>query len=155
MKTILKNLVKRAIDSFNQNDLYLIEHNACERCICARLGYHLQAAVKRSRYYKDYVVDVEYNIGMDGNPYDRKRIHGHLTYVDIIVHKRGYDEIVGFDNLIAIEMKKDGMDFEEDKRRLEYLTSDKSGFGYKAGFALKVNFVNNCLEIESEYYYHS
>ena len=111
MEKKLNNLVKKAIDSFNKNDTYLIEHNACERCICARLGYHLQDTVNRSRYFTDYVVDVEYNVGMDGNPYERKRVFGHLTYIDLIVHKRGFDDDSGFDNLIAIEMKKDERDF--------------------------------------------
>lgn len=151
----LNQLMKQAIKAFNRYERHLIENNASERCMCGRLAYQLQRAVLRSKLYKEYVVDIEYNIGMDGTPDGRKKVFGHNAFLDIVVHKREYDDEVGFDNLIVIEMKKTKLDFEEDKERLRCLTNSKDGFGYKAGFAIKVDRENNRLIIDEDFYYPS
>ena len=53
-------------------------------------------------------------------------------------------------------MKKQSNDFEDDKIRLQYLVDNENGFGYRAGFAIRIvsDKRNNdyALIIESQYY---
>lgn len=98
---------------------------------------NLERAIAESEF-REYVVDVEYNRGSRGNEYAAKVLNGHNIVVDLVVHKRGYDEQRGFDNLFCIEMKKayKRCDLSSDKERLRILTDDFLGFGYKAGFMI-------------------
>lgn len=98
---------------------------------------YLERAIAESEF-REYVVDVEYNRGSRGNEYAAKVLNGHNIVVDLVVHKRGYDEQRGFDNLFCIEMKKayKRCDLSSDKERLRILTDDFLGFGYKAGFMI-------------------
>ncbi len=99
--------VEESIQSFQQEDRYLLEHNLSERCIAARLAIHLQ------RFFPEYSVDVEYNRA----GYIPKRLdlpeecansvddEGRALVVpDVIVHHRGLDG----PNLLGIELKKAG-----------------------------------------------
>ena len=126
-----------ALQSFNQNEQYLISRDLSERCICAKFASYLERAIAESEF-REYVVDVEYNRGSRGNEYAAKVLNGHNIVVDLVVHKRGYDEQRGFDNLFCIEMKKayKRCDLSSDKERLRILTDDFLGFGYKAGFMI-------------------
>ncbi len=86
--------------------------------------------------FAEYKVDVEYNRGMYGKVFATKVINGHNAIVDLIVHKRGYDDEYGFDNLICIEMKKSSKErfLRKDKERLEYMTH--SNFNYRIGLMI-------------------
>lgn len=128
-----------ALQSFNQNEQYLISRDLSERCICAKFASYLERTIAESEF-REYVVDVEYNRGNRGNEYAAKVSKGHNIIVDLIVHKRGYDEQRGFDNLFCIEMKKayKYYDLSSDRERLRILTNDFYGFGYKAGFMIAV-----------------
>ena len=81
--------------------------------------------------------------------------------VDLIVHKRGYDEQRGFNNLFCIEMKKayKRCDLSSDKERLRILTDNFCGFGYKAGFMITATadkiHDEYKLVVESAFYNHS
>lgn len=134
----LKNIVDRAINQFNFSEHYLLDKDLSERCICAKFATHLEKVLSITKY-SDYIVDVEYNRGMDGNEYAKKRLYGRDAIVDLIVHKRGYDsENGGFDNLICIEMKKRGgvRNLADDKNRLRTMTDSHCGFNYRIGFML-------------------
>lgn len=133
----IQQLLIRAINSFNRHERYLIENNLCERCICSRFAMHIEKALCRSSF-NEYVTDVEYDRGMGGNEFGKKRLQGHDVYLDLIVHKREYDGVKGFDNLFAVEMKKQGQDFSEDKERLQILVDNENGFCYRAGFAIVI-----------------
>lgn len=124
-----------ALQSFNQNEQYLISRDLSERCICAKFASYLERAIAESEFC-EYVVDVEYNRGSRGNEHAAKVLNGHKIVVDLIVHKRGYDEQRGFNNLFCIEMKKayKRCDLSSDKERLRILTDNFCGFVYKAGF---------------------
>lgn len=126
-----------ALQSFNQNEQYLISRDLSERCICAKFASYLERTIAESEF-REYVVDVEYNRGSRGNEYAAKVLNGHNIVVDLVVHKRGYDEQRGFDNLFCIEMKKayKRCDLSSDKERLRILTDAFLGFGYKAGFMI-------------------
>lgn len=126
-----------ALESFNQNEQYLISRDLSERCICAKFASYLERTIAESEFH-EYVVDVEYNRGNQGNEYAAKRLNGRNIVVDLIVHKRGYHEQSGFDNLFCIEMKKayKRCDLSSDKERLKIMTDSLFGFGYQAGFMI-------------------
>lgn len=148
-------LVTSAISSFNKKERYLLENDLCERCICARFAMYIESTLPRSPF-KGYTTDVEYDRGMGGNDYGKKKIFSSDAYLDLIVHKRGYDDIVGYDNLFAIEMKKQGNSFEGDNERLQYLVENENGFCYRAGFAIRIVSDKEHgiyeLRIESQHY---
>lgn len=144
-----QEVVEQAIASFNEKEMYLIENDVSERCICARFAIHLTDALKYT-LYNDYLVDVEYNRGNEGNQRSPKRMDGQPITVDLIVHKRGYDCNYGFDNLICIEVKKstDRRSCTDDERRLQKMVSYEYGFCYKAGFMILINMRKHHLGLE-------
>ena len=134
----LKSLVERAISKFNLSEIYLLDKDLSERCICSKFATYLEKELINTRF-SNYIVDVEYNRGMEGNGYAKKMLFGKNMTVDIIVHKRGYDKNNGgFDNLICFEMKKSDGDKNlfSDKRRLTALTDPLCDFNYRIGFML-------------------
>lgn len=131
---VLLHCVEEALDKFNENESYLIEHDVSERCICAKFATYLEKTLLNTQY-KDYDVDVEYNRGRGGNDSAAKMMGGKKIVTDLIVHKRGKNEEGEYDNLICVEMKKEykHLDMENDKKRLEVLTDKDCGFYYKLG----------------------
>ena len=149
-KQLLQSIVERAISSFCETEMYLIENNLSERCICARFAIHLSKALEDT-IYRDYVVDVEYNRGNKGRQQNPKMMDDNKPItVDLIVHKRGYDPVYGFDNLICIEMKKstDRRGCHNDENRLRKMVSYNYGFIYKAGFMILINMKKNQYGME-------
>ncbi|MCH5179597.1 MAG: hypothetical protein J1F32_00040 [Erysipelotrichales bacterium] len=131
-------IVSDAISEFNLRERYLLDRNLSERCICSKFASYLERALIGTKY-SGYDVDVEYNRGMNGNEYAKKRLFGKNAIVDLIVHKRGYDyENSRFHNLICIEMKKRGgqRNLCYDKNRLSTMTDFSCGFNYQIGFML-------------------
>ena len=98
--TDLNARVKCAFDALNHYDLLLLQNDAHERTVCARLAMYLQAV------FPGYDVDVEYN----RHGFDPKRLqeipncknHDSLVYPDVVVHRRGNDD----SNLLVMELKK-------------------------------------------------
>lgn len=85
-------------------------------------------------------------------------MNGRNIVVDLIVHKRGFDQQTGFNNLICIEMKKayKRLNYSNDKERLRVLTGKYDSFRYLAGFMIEV-FANKredayVLRIDEEFY---
>ena len=148
----LKNIVEKAISSFNVKEKYLIEHDLSERCICARFAIYLTKALSGTRY-DDYIVDVEYNRGANGKESGIKKMDNNPITVDLIVHKRGYDPVFGFTNLICIEMKKstDRRGCEADEGRLLKMCSLEYDFRYSAGFMILIDMQKICLEIKTSF----
>lgn len=97
-----------ALDAFRDHDVYLLDNDLGERCIAARLAFHLQVEFEDD----DLVVDVEYNrLGaavkrLETLPDEcirRKKRPGDPAVVpDIIVHERGE----AGPNVLVIELKK-------------------------------------------------
>lgn len=146
--------IKRAVESFNQSEVYLLEHDLSEMCICARFAMHLSNEINNSVYHNDYIVDVEYNRGTQGDENRAKHYDGKKIRCDLIVHKRGYDPQLGFDNLICVEMKKSNSRYstESDEERLTALTNPEKGYGYRAGYMIIANLKAKKLEIKSRFY---
>lgn len=153
----LINIVFSAIQKFNSKEIYLIENDLSERCICSKFASYLEKSLRSAKISK-YVVDVEYNRGNDGREESPKKLERKNIVVDLIVHKRGYKINRGFDNLLCIEMKKGykKLDYEKDIERLKKLTDICYGFNYKAGFMILIEAdkANNRygLKIESVYF---
>ena len=145
----MKEIVCKALETFNHSETYLIANDLSERCICARFAMHLTNALQVSEY-REYVVDVEYNRGANGKESGVKKMDGSPITADLIVHKRGLDEHAGFVNLICMEMKKStnrrGCD--DDIARLKKMCSYRYAFCYPIGFMLLVNIDSRCLEIK-------
>lgn len=133
----LNILILQAIENFNNNESYLIKNDLSERCICAKFASYVEKEIQCSQF-SDYIVDVEYNRGYHGKDFNPKMLNGRKIVVDLIVHKRAYDENAGYDNLICIEMKKQykNFDLSSDKNRLRVLTDDVFRFGYEIGFMI-------------------
>lgn len=124
--------MKKVIEVFeNANKRFLYEEKklilsgVSERALCGSFMLFLDKEIKES-IYNCYCVDVEYN----RNKGKIKTIINSKEEIiaincDIIVHSRG--EIIGQDNLIAIEMKKSTAIENakiKDKERLIALTKD-------------------------------
>lgn len=150
-QTKLYKIVNCALLKFNTNDIYLISTDLNERCICSRLAYWLQNEIINDEKYHDYVVDVEYNRGYMGNELSPKRIDDKKINVDLIVHKRGYDNDYGFDNLICVEVKKSSsrIGCNDDEIRLCEMTSRDYGFCYKLGLMIVADMKECALKIRS------
>lgn len=153
-REILK-LVKRTIRNFNRHEEYLIKNDLSERCICSKFATYLERSLSRSTF-RQYTVDVEYNRGMGGNDIGIKKIGDHTAFLDLVVHKRGFDPETGYDNLFAIEMKKQTQPFDVDKVRLQILVDNSYGFSYRAGFAIVIiaDDIHNtyALKIDEAFY---
>lgn len=141
-----RKLMQDAVDTFNRNEQYLLKNRVNERCMCQRLAEYLGRGLAGTQY----VVDVEYNRGMNGNESSEKRLDGKCVSLDIVVHKREYDaDGRGFSNLICAEMKKasNPKGCTEDEERLRKLTDCAYGFCYQAGFMLLADDVSDKKEL--------
>lgn len=149
---MLKTIIESAISEFNKNETYLIKNDLSERCICARFATYITESLKNTPY-SDYDVDVEYNRGANGKEYGVKKIDNNPITVDLIVHKREYDEDNGFINLICIEMKKstDRRGCCDDETRLRKMCSWEYNFHYSEGFMILVNMKECQLEIKENF----
>lgn len=148
----IRNILETAINKFNENDVYLIENDLSERCVCSRLALYIQQTLMISRFC-DYTVDVEYNRGAKGKDKSPKVLHDKKIVVDLIVHKRGQFEYYGFDNLFCVEMKKSNSryGYNNDKARLRDMTNYDYGYNYKSGYMVIIDMKNKLLIIESEF----
>lgn len=151
-RTLQYNLMQTAVERFNETEKYLLENDLSERCLYGPLAVHLRE-IMQERGIRDYVVDTEYNRGMNGRNYGIKQIDGAEVSLDLIVHKRGYDEVLGYRNLLCAEMKKSNnrKGYRNDLIRLQKLTDQEHGFGYKMGFMLWVDQKQNVLQIRKIY----
>lgn len=147
----IRNILEMAISTFNENDIYLIENDLSERCICSRLAFYIQQTLMTSRF-SEYIVDVEYNRGAKGKDKSPKVLHDKNIVVDLIVHKRGQNEY-GFDNLFCVEMKKSNSryGYNSDKARLKDMTDYDYGYNYKCGYMVVIDMKRKQIIIESEF----
>lgn len=144
MGNILKELVvivESALKEFNEKDSFLIRTNENERTICSRLALYIETELQNAQY-NEFTVDTEHNRGYNGDECATKRGKtGKPIVLDIVVHKREYNKLYGFDNLICIEAKKetDPRGLDADKERLKFLTDPNEGFLYKLGCMLVIH----------------
>lgn len=155
MHELLKTIIKKSIELFNANDLFMIENDYHEQNIAQKLAFYIEKHLMDFNL-QEYDVDVEFNRGYNGDNSASKKLDGSNIRIDIAVHKREYDILCGYENLICIEMKKstNRRGIFEDKKRLKSLTSLEKGYLYQYGIMIIINIQENKLEIESEYFIH-
>ncbi len=151
----VKNIVDLAINKFNNKETYLLENNLSERCICSKFAEYLSIEIESSEFAA-YEVDVEYNRGNHGVENSPKALCDQKIVVDLIVHKRGYNNITGFDNLICIEMKKSNdsrrlQGIRDDEDRLRKLTDYQYSFNYQIGFMIIADIKEKKLYIRNQF----
>ncbi len=125
---MLSQVFDKALMVFFETEAKNILSGVSERNLCARLAMPLQI-IANENDFAGYYADPEYNRKQNGKVktiLDEQMQVVNIT-CDLILHSRG--EIMGKDNLIAIEMKKSERPEEEkssDRARLRTLT--KSSF---------------------------
>lgn len=94
-----RDLVEEAVQQLFAKDSFLLEANAAERAIAARLAVYLEAR------FPQHHVNVEYN--RHGLHPKRLNLPGYgdekLILPDVVVHRQGNDE----NNLLVIQIKKE------------------------------------------------
>ena len=147
------HIMESAIERFNQAEVYLLANDLSERCICSRLAFYIQQELLRSYDFREYVVDVEYNRGSNELENVPKRLYDKNIIIDLIVHKRGFFEQYGFDNLFCAELKKttNREGYDKDKQRLQDMVEPQYGFSYKAGYMVVADMRGHKLYIEEKY----
>ena len=133
LKKLVLDLLNKAIKQVYETDRDVITNKVSERCVCARLAFHLEDIMRAPEYresFLGYFVDVEYDRMADANP---KHIVGEKRHVcDLLIHSRG--KITGQDNLLALEMKvhDNYSNVDCDKCRLKHIVqhSNETNKGY-------------------------
>ncbi len=132
----IQKAVIRAIEKLKSNDAGLLNISVNERTISHKLAEYLQQEFTR------WHVDCEYNRKME----DRKTLHvnydkvtdndieAKTVFPDIIVHHRQSD-----DNLLVIEMKKNGIELIRDETKLRAFTSPEYAYLFGLLLILKRN----------------
>lgn len=143
---VLFQKVKKALGTFFEQDHALLNVNASERSISHKLAEHLQ------KQFPDLNVDCEYNRHGDviktlytkcDSPVAPDALEAKTVFPDIIIHKRGNDEM----NLLVIEIKKinSGRNHIWDIEKLRAFTSKQ--YRYEVGlfllFDVKVKRIGN------------
>lgn len=146
----IKRCVDSTIEAFNRHEKHLLENGLNERCICSKFASYLEKVLYLSPF-RDYDVDVEYNRGMEGLDGKIKRIDNDPVSLDLIIHKRGHDSELGYDNLLCMEMKKTTepvYKINEYKDRLRFLTFNENGFCYRLGLMILINVAEKRIFID-------
>lgn len=126
MENLLTELFDETVNIFFAEEAQNILDDVAERNLCGRLAINLTPKLQEYKLL-GYYADPEYNRKQGGQV--KTILDGEMNEItiqcDLIVHSRG--EIIGQDNLIAIEMKKSTRPKVErvaDRIRLRAMTQD-------------------------------
>ncbi|MFH1941156.1 MAG: hypothetical protein ABIL68_03550 [bacterium] len=133
----VRSLVQNSIQKLINDDADLLDINVNERSISHKFAEYLQ------QEFLGWNVDCEYNRKMGEtkrlnvifNNVTDQDIEAKTVFPDIIVHRRQTDK-----NLLVIEMKKSGNNFDNDVKKLKAFTGDEDG--YRFGLLLIINSKN-------------
>jgi hypothetical protein len=121
---LIREVFERSIDLFFQHEVQEVLEGVNERNNCGRMSIYLQQ-VAYQYGLANYFADTEYNRKQNGAV--KTILDGQMKIVpincDLLLHSRG--NIVGEDNLIAVEVKKRDApkdEKEKDRDRLRALT---------------------------------
>lgn len=134
-------VVKSAINLTLQSQENLLKNGRVER----NFTTHLANAISESFKMPGIQIDPFYNRHLGAS----KRLNGNLIEVDIAIHARDTDE----NNLLVIELETLNRPTRDDIWKLEGLTTDLDGYGYKLGLYLVVGIENKAGQIISEEWY--
>jgi hypothetical protein len=120
----IKDVVGEAVEQLFAKEGFLLEANAAERTIAARLAVHLEPR------FPGYHVNVEYNRqGLDPKRLNLPASGGEkLILPDVVVHRQGHDE----NNLPVIQVKKETNNESRDYDRA-VIAGMKQDYGYTWG----------------------
>lgn len=146
-KDELKVIIRRAMDQLLTNEGSIIQNHINERTLTAHLANYLEP------FFKNYHVDCEYNRNYESGKYKPKYLSSHLTYPDIIIHRR----LENKNNLVCIEVKTSYFDsntltleIEKDKRKLlDFITPDN---GYNFEYGVYIYIDADSLSYKDEYF---
>ncbi len=132
----IEKAVIRAIEKLKINDADLLDIVANERSVSHKVAEYLQ------QVFNGWNVDCEYNRKMKDTKtlevsFDNVTDHdieAKTVFPDIIVHHRQTD-----DNLLVIEMKKNGNDTGKDEAKLKAFTGPEYGYFLGLLLVLKEN----------------
>lgn len=106
----IKKALRCSPAQFLRQDQYLIEVDVHEQALCAALAWYLRG------HFPSYNVDVEYNRKVVNGESEVKNPGGvRGGRIDLLVHRRGTGGPEN--NLLALEAKKAGHDFDRDEKR--------------------------------------
>ena len=169
LNTIVK-ILKQSVELVYERDYYLIENDVHEQDISHRIAHYFENFLMLYPWYSEngYRIDVEYN----RNFHDSKRafsgcdgcskqeclaksgMHSYrdVCKPDIILHKRGKNNQTTneYNNILAIEIKKNHSIDNEDFAKLSAFTCSKGEYKYKLG--LYINLTQNKEDIVYKYF---
>ncbi|WP_448249870.1 hypothetical protein [Thalassotalea agariperforans] len=161
---MLAQIFEQSLHQFFEREAQNILSGVSERNLCSRLAIPLEA-ITHQNGLTDYYADTEYNRKQNGMV--KTMLDDDLQVInitcDLILHSRG--EVMGRDNLIAIEMKKSERPEQEkisDRSRLRTLTKasydDVWSFdgqthpehvcGYEFGYFIELDKDNNYYKVQ-------
>jgi len=159
------NIFIDSSNEFLQAEQRLILSGVSERCLCGAFMLILRKRIDQSSF-SAYFTDIEYNRNFDGRIKTIINDRMEVTNItcDLILHSRGM--IPELDNLVAVEMKRDGhleTEKSKDRIRLQALTKPKNDSetysadgqvfpqnvcGYKLGIFYEISIDNKQVNIE-------
>jgi hypothetical protein len=117
--------VKHAIEDFRNQDRQLLELAVDERAATHCIACYLK------KYFPDWNVDCEYN-RKGSNPKISPVVGSHgIVRPDIIIHRRNTS-----DNLLCIEVKKEGEPLDDDRKKLCGFTDIRGQYKYHFGLLI-------------------
>lgn len=122
---IIKN-VEGAIDSAIKSGLKLLSTGGVEDTFSATIRDYLLPIFQTD----NVTVDVNYN----KHHLSTKMLNGRQIELDIAIHQRHNDA----DNIVAIELETSNYPKRDDVWKIQDLTSDVDGYGYRLGLFLVV-----------------
>lgn len=128
--------VFKSLDELYTYEKDLLQEQSQERALTAHLVNYLKS------YFTSYNVDCDYKNHLGNTKLITPKALA-SERPDIIIHERGSDN----ENLFAFEIKHKTSFRERDYEKLKFLTLQNGNYKYKIGFALKLNEIDNQIEI--------
>lgn len=127
-RLIILRVLKEAIASLYIHDKRNIDMRVNEMNLCSRLAHYLEIRFREyGCLFDGYYADTEYNRGFGSQKkyilYNDRKLHS--VRCDLLIHSRG---LKNPDNLLALEMKKEGVDTNvvSDHDRLENIVKPRT-----------------------------
>lgn len=117
----LIELVESAVQATIKKEIDILKKGRVERSFNSYLANEIGSRIK----WKNIRADPFYNKHIDA----AKRLNGNLIELDVAVHQRNVDT----NNLVAIELETSNTPAMDDLWKIEGLTQELGGYGYKLG----------------------
>lgn len=135
----------------NESDTISAVESAVSETIRQQLDHLKRGRVERTftsdlaKILEPYFVDENVSADTFYNKHGQliKKLDGHSIELDIVIHERGIDD----HNLVAIELETNNSPERDDIWKLEKMTEELGGFGYKLGLFLVVGISSRAGEI--------